>query len=164
MKHLIINLMSLSLLLILFIPGVSAQDTSFKALPSITVTPKTNVPTAVNSSFNASFQNAQNPEWYKLNKRYLVTFLTDDQKNRALYAKSGELIYHIHYGVEQNLPDDIRKMVKSNYVDYNIIMAISVNQDKRNIWVVNLEGKNDYIIVREEDDQLEQVEKMKKTM
>jgi hypothetical protein len=43
-------------------------------------------------------------------------------------------------------------------------MAISVNQDKRNIWVVNLEGSKDYIIVREEDDQLEQAEKMTKTM
>ena len=43
-------------------------------------------------------------------------------------------------------------------------MVISDNQDKRNIWVVHLNGLKDYIIVREEDDQLEQVEKMTKTM
>jgi hypothetical protein len=42
-------------------------------------------------------------------------------------------------------------MIKSNYVDYKIVMAISVNQDKRNIWVVNLEVSKDYIIVREEE-------------
>jgi hypothetical protein len=164
MKRLIINFMSGSLFLFLFTFSVNAQDTALKSLPAITVTPATKVPAAVNKSFNESFQNAQNPEWLKMNKNYLVTFITNDQKNRALYEKNGELIYHIHYGIEKNLPDDIRKLIKSNYLDYKIVMAISVNQDKRNIWVVNLEGEKDYIIVREEDEQLEEVGKMTKTM
>ena len=144
--------------------SVQAQDTTYKTLPSITVTPATKVPTAVNKSFNETFKGAVNPEWYKLDKRYLVTFLTTDQQNRALYKNNGELVYHIRYGVEQNLPDDIRRMIKSSYVDYNITMAISVTQDQRNIWVVNLEAKDKYIIVRVENGEMEEVETMTKTM
>jgi hypothetical protein len=164
MKRLIINLMSVSLFLLICSFGLQAQDTTYKMLPSITVTPATKVPSEVNKSFNQSFKDAVNPEWYKLDKKYLVTFLTTDQKNRALYKDNGQLVYHIRYGFEQNLPDDIRKMVKSNYVDFSITGAIAVSQDQRNIWVVNLEGKDKYIVVRIENGEMEEVESLKKTM
>jgi hypothetical protein len=155
--------MSGSLLLLFFSIGVYAQDTAFKTLPSITITPATKVPNEVNKSFNASFQNAVDPAWYKMDKNYLVKFLTNDQKNHALYGTSGELIYHIHYGFEQNLPADIRDMIKSRYSDYNIAMAISVNEADRNIWVVNLESSSKYLIVRVENGVLEVVQNLKKS-
>jgi len=164
MKRLIINLMSGSLFLLICSLGVKAQDTTYKVLPSITVTPATKVPSEVNNSFNASFKDAVNPAWYKLDKKYLVTFLTADQKNRALYKNNGQLVYHIRYGVEQNLPDDIRKMIKSNYVDYDITLTIFVSQDQRNIWVVNLEDKSKYVVVRVENGEMEEVENLKKSM
>jgi hypothetical protein len=150
--------------LLFFSLGVYAQDTTIKSLPSITITPATKVPNEVTKTFNASFQDAVDPAWYKIDQRYMVRFLTNDQKNQSLYKKNGELIYYIHYGFEQNLPSDIRKMIKSSYVDYKITMAIFVNQDKRNIWVVNLEDKSKYIVVRVEDGELEEVENMNRTM
>ena len=135
--------------------AVFAQEE--KELPPVTVTATTNIDKAVTTSFKESFKDAYNTQWYKVNKRYLAEFMTADQKNKALLQKDGYIIYHIKYGHENNLPDDIRKLVKSNYVDYNITSAINVNQDKRNIWVINVEDEKKLILVRVEEGDLEEV-------
>ncbi|HTQ27109.1 MAG TPA: hypothetical protein VMI35_03240 [Puia sp.] len=149
--------------LILPAAGVYAQDTTFKTLPSVTVTATSKVSHDVAKAFEASFPDAENPAWYKLDKNYLVKFMTKDQSNRALYKNNGMLIYHIRYGHEQNLPDDVRKIVKSSYYDYSIMSVIYVNQDQRDIWVVNVEDSQKIILVRVENGEIEEVEKYNKS-
>ena len=90
--------------------------------------------------------------------------MQNDQKNKALFQKNGYLIYHIVYGKETNMPDDIRKIVKTNYLDYNITSAINVKESGRNIWVVNVEDNKKFILVRVEDGELEEVGNYNKTM
>jgi hypothetical protein len=153
-----------SLFVLLLALNSSAQDQGIKTLPSITVTSGTNVTQKVNSAFQKTFKDAQEAKWYKLNKNYLVEFLTKDQKNKALFRKNGYLIYHIAYGHENNLPEDIRKTVKSNYVDYDITSAINVKEDQRDIWVVSLEDKTKLVVVKVEEGALEEVNNLQKTM
>lgn len=155
MKTRLISLLAAGCLLLM--AGNRAIGQEEKQLPPVTVTATSNVSRAVTKSFDKSFPDAQNTQWFKVNRRYLVDFISKDLKNRALYQKNGAMIYHLAYGTEQNLPDDVRKVVKSNYVDYNITHAIKVEQDNRNIWVVNLEDKNKLILVRIEDGALEEV-------
>lgn len=140
---------------------VSAQE---QVLPPVTVTTTSNVNKAVSKSFQSAFKDATNTQWYKVNRNYLATFITNDQKNRALFQKNGYLIYHITYGKENNMPDDVRKLVKSNYVDYNITSAINVQESGRNIWVVNLETDKKLILARVEDGALEEVGNYDKSM
>jgi len=128
-----------------------------KMLPPVTVTAKSNVSKAVTKSFEESFKDATNTQWYKVNRRYLADFMMKDQQNRALFQKNGAIIYHLTYGFENNLPDDVRKLVKSNYVDYNITRAINVHQENRNIWVINIEDNKKIILVRVEEGALEEV-------
>ncbi len=64
----------------------------------------------------------------------LAKFIMDDQQNTALFNKKGYLLYHIAYGSESNLPAELRKQVKSAYVDFNITKAIKVEEDDRTIW------------------------------
>jgi hypothetical protein len=142
--------------------GVKGQDTTFRTLPSITITPSTQVSKEVTRAFLKSFPDAKKPLWYQLNKNYLVKFITKDQTNRALYRNNGQLIYHIQYGHVQNLPEDIRKLVKANYVEYNITSVIYVNQDDRKIWLINVENKSKLIVVRYEDGELQQVDNYNK--
>lgn len=132
-------------------------------LPNVTVTTTSKVSEAVGKSFEKYFKNAVRPQWYKLNKNYFVKFISEDQKNTALFSKGGTLIYHISYGHENNLPEDIRKMVKSSYIDLNITTAIKVEEGGRNIWVINLEDEKNLVLVRVEDDQLEEVGKYNKS-
>lgn len=57
---------------------------------------------------------------------------------------------------EANLPDGVRKLAKSNFVEYNITNAINVEQDQRNIWVINMEDRKN-VIVRVENGEVVEV-------
>jgi len=89
--------------------------------------------------------------------------MTDDNLNRALFTKRGNLIYHISYGYEKNLAEDIRRQVKSTYYDYDISRTIKVTEADRVIWVVNLEDAKNLILVRLEEGEMEEVQKLKKS-
>jgi len=151
--------------ILIFAGSAYAQDTiPFKTLPPVTVTAThKNVPEKVWKNFRKYFASAQNPTWYMINKDFLIKFMTDDNLNRALFTKRGNLIYHISYGYEKNLPEDIRKQVKSTYYDYDISRAIKVTEADRVIWVVNLEDAKNLILVRLEEGEMEEVQKLKKS-
>lgn len=160
---------SMALLFLFFAGSLYAQvDTtktdSIKTLPPIVVTSKVNVEAKVTEAFDKQFKDAVDPQWYKLSKNYLVKFIQNDMTNNALYKKNGRMVYHIAYGQERNLPDDIRTLVKNSYGDYNIISAVNVHQDDRNVWVVGLEGMKKLVQVRVEDGQLEEVGNYDKSM
>ena len=54
-------------------------------------------------------------------------------------------------------------MVRDAYQDFNITRAVNVKSAGRDIWVVNLEGMRNYVIVRVEDEELEEVRRMDKS-
>src|SRR5688572_3456882 len=154
--------------LILLYPGyvLFAQKESFKELPPIVVSATSSnveVSTRLNKAFLAFFKDATNLRWYEVNKNFLVKFIQDDRENRALFTKSGELIYHICYGTEDFLPADVRKLVKSNYYDQSITRVLKVNQDKRTIWVISMEDAQEYIMARVENMDLEETKRMTKS-
>ncbi len=140
-----------------------AQDTSFKTLPTITITAASKVNREVSNAFKNTFPEAKEAVWTKMDKNYLVKFISRDQNNRALFTNKGQLVYHIRYGQEQNLPDDVRNLIKKNYANYNITNVIYVSQDERKIWVVNLEDQKKLIVARVEEGELEQVDSYNKS-
>lgn len=166
MKHNFCIYFITGILLLSLTSNAFAQVDTMKTLPAITVysnTSSANISQQVVQAFQKEFKDATNTRWYQLNKNYLVTFIQNDLNNRALYKKSGQQIYHISYGTEQNLPQDVLQLVKRSYDDYNITRAINVHQEGRNIWVVNLEGLKKLKIVRVEDGEIEEVESYQKT-
>jgi hypothetical protein len=142
-----------------------AQDTiPIKTLPPVTVTAtQKTVPEQVWKSFHQYFANSQNIKWYMVNKDFLIKFMTDENLNHALFTKRGNLVYHISYGYEKSLPAEIREQVKSTYYDYDIIRAIKVTEADRVIWVVNLEDAKRLILVRLEEGDMEEVQRIKKS-
>ncbi|CAN5354961.1 hypothetical protein BH09BAC6_BH09BAC6_30390 [soil metagenome] len=130
-------------------------------LPVIVITAKSLVSKKVTEAFKSDFKDATNAKWFRINKNYLIKFLTKDQNNHALYHKNGSLYYHIAYGNGSNLPDDVRNKIKKQYSNGKIITAIQVNQDNRHVWLINMEVGKLYILVREEDGELLEVERIK---
>jgi len=163
MKHVSFLRLCGGLFLLLIAGSLQAQDNGIKTLPTVTVTSTASVNKKVSDVFNASFKDAVSPTWYRLNKDYLVRFITGDMNNTALYKKNGALVYQISYGHENNLPKEVRRIVKSNYVDFNIVQAINVKEDNRDIWVVNLEDDTKLIITRIEEGALEEVSNLDKS-
>lgn len=143
-----------------------AQKETFKELPPIIVTATSSnisISAKVNKAFGQFFKTASHIRWYEIDKKFLVKFIQNDQENRALFTKTGQLVYHISYGTEQHMPGDVRHLIKSNYYDQSITRVLKVNQDSRNIWVVSLEDAKDYVMVRVEDMELEETQRIHKT-
>ena len=157
MKKKNILLVAICLLAATFLLPAIAQEDTLKPLPPVVIFTKTNVTQAVERSFQRQFKGAVKPQWYRVNKDYLVTFIREDMRNNALFKKNGRLIYTVRYGHENNLPDDIRKQVRDAYGDYSITNAVNVRQDNRDIWVINLEGLKKLVLLRVEDGQMEEV-------
>ena len=156
-----------SIILLLFslfeTTALSAQD-SVKSLPPVTVTTTTKkIPNRIWKGFSTYFNEAEIPMWYRLNKNYLVKFMIYDEQNRALFSKRGHLIYHISYGYEKSLPENIREQVKYSYPGYEITRAIKITEAGREIWVVNIENTETLMLVRIEDDDMEEVQTIKKS-
>ena len=166
MKRQLTNLVSGGLLSIFFATTTTAQEQTFKELPPVTITagsPSTVVNAKINNAFAMAFLGATNIRWYEIDKKFLVKFILNDQENRALFTKGGEIVYHISYGTEKNLPGEVRKLVKSNYYDHNITRILKISQDGRVIWVVHLEDDKEFFLVRVENLELEETKRIEKT-
>jgi hypothetical protein len=151
------------ILSILLVSSSFAQS-DFKTLPPVVVTDaKVKISEKIWTEFYRVFKNAETVKWYEIDKNFLVKFFMDNQEQRALFNKRGGLIYHISYGSEKNLPTEIRRMVKTNYLDYNITMAIKVCENDRTIWVVNLEDAKSLVLVRVEDSEMEEIHNFQKS-
>jgi hypothetical protein len=166
MKFKFIATLTGCLLTLLAVTNLHAQKNGMIVLPDVTVTTSTNVSKKVSGIFKATFKDAESVHWGKLNKDFLAEFITADINNRVLFHKNGKIVYHIKYGHEKNLPPKVRSLVKSqyDYVQFNIINAINVLQDKRDIWVVNLEDSKKYLVVMVEDGELEEVSNVAKKL
>ncbi len=141
------------------------QDTSLvRSLPPVTVTAKTKkIPPAVWKGFSGYFTEAENPGWYEVNKRYLVKFMIYDKANRALFTKRGKMIYHISYGYENSLPENISVLVKASYADYDITRAIKINEAGREVWVINLQDSKSLVMVSIEDGEMQEIQRFKRS-
>ena len=166
MKHQFINLISGGLISLLTISSSFSQDGTVKELPVITISSGSSssaVSAKLNKAFSEFFKTATHLRWYEINKKFLVKFIMNDKENRALFNKNGQLVYHITYGAETLLPTNVRQLVKSKYYDQKITRVLKVDQDKRNIWVINLEDEKDLIMARVEDVELEETQRLVKT-
>ena len=166
MKQQLMNSISIGLFSILTGYSSFGQQASFKELPPITIsaaTPTTIVTEKVNKMFNQHFKDATTLRWYELEKKLLVKFIMNNQENRALFTRTGELVYHISFGTEAHLPADVRKAIKSTYYDQKITRVYKVSQDDRTVWIASMEDDKNYIMARVEDYELVEIQRMTKS-
>ena len=116
-----------------------------------TITPK------VQKSFTRSFKGIENAEWYTVNKDYLARFIKDGREYRTLFSKNGYVFYSLANGTEKSLPSDVRRNIKSNYVDYNIGKVTEVNVNNIKAWIINLQDEDNIVIARVIDGDLDEM-------
>ena len=137
------------------------QTMKTDTMPTVVITSKSAVSPRVTNAFDAKFKNEVNPTWYDIDKKYLVKFMTQDQQNSALYNKNGYQVYHIKYGNADNLPNELSNMVYEKYKGCKITKTMHIEQESRSIWVVNLESDQNLILTRIENDQLQEIQKLR---
>jgi hypothetical protein len=158
-KHFTMKKITLTLIIILQLFGVVAQDKdTIITLPEVRITTATAITTGVYSSFRRAFPDAENLRWYKYDRDYLAKFFMKDMDHNALFRQNGVMKYDISYGYEKHLPEKIKEDVLKAYDNYKIIRAIHVKAYERDIWIVKLEGEKKYLTVRLEDGEMDEVE------
>lgn len=158
-KQMFLPITAALLIILLSAGGVFAQKSKMDTLGTVEISGNSFVTPKISKAFKRDFKDAVNPKWYQLDKNYLVKFITKDQKNHALYNKNGYLIYHITYGYENDLPDDIKDQFKTLYPEGKITRVFRVEQNLRDIWIVNVDLGRHWAITRVEDNELEEVER-----
>lgn len=142
------------LLFVLFGFGLAAQEKGPEGtLPAVLITgSKVEVNEKVENAFHAHFKDAQDLRWSKVDKDFLARYVMGSQEQSALFNKRGNLVYHIVYGIENSLPEEIRHQVKSMYYDYNISRACSIRDVEKTVWILNLEDAKSILEIRVEED------------
>ncbi|MBI1344471.1 MAG: hypothetical protein GC171_16230 [Terrimonas sp.] len=142
--------------------GLDAQQDTVITLPAITVKSSAKVLNKLNKVFEKSFPDAMDLKWYKQDKDYLAKFMIADMEHNALFKQNGYLKYDIGFGYEHNLPQDLKTRIQSVYPDCKIFRVVNLRGQDRNVWVVNLEGLKNYYLVKMEESEMEQIEKIVK--
>jgi hypothetical protein len=144
---------------------LSAQENdSVTTLPTVTITSAsgTVVNIQIDKAFRKTFPGAQKMTWYQMNKNYLVKFIENDMKHHVLFTKNGIIKYDISFGTEKDLPVNMHTKIRDSYNEYNITKVANIKQDGRNIWVINLENMKHIALVRLEEEEMEEVNKIVK--
>ena len=157
-------------LLIMAMAMVSSQALLFAqdrekvvTLPEIKITSIALTAPKVSDAFRKAFPDAENLSWYKYDREYLAKFLTKDMEHNSLFKQNGYMKYDISYGYEENVPEETKKLVTDTYDNYNIIRAINIKAEGRDIWIVKMEGTKKYVTVRVENNEMDEVESFYKT-
>ncbi|WGQ12415.1 hypothetical protein QG516_12345 [Pedobacter gandavensis] len=162
MKKLIIPLAISASLVFMGVKNVNAQITTLETVIIKGNTTEAVVSERVSNSFNELFKEATAPKWFEVNKRFVVNFILNDQKNKAVFTKTGELVYHLSYGSEKDVPDQIRKKIQNQYKDYNITSGIKVRTANVTLWVLNIENSKQILVIRAADDDISVIDRIKK--
>ena len=139
----------------------SNQSTIFSS-PKNNLSNTVDVNKKVLRHFNKVFRNAENIKWTELDYNFLATFTKDNITTKSLFDKKGHLIYSIDYFLVKELPVNIKNIVISNYRQYAITSVARIQQDSQKIWIVKLANKANYVAVRIEKGELEEIENFQK--
>ncbi|KIC93115.1 hypothetical protein [Flavihumibacter solisilvae] len=97
----------------------------------------------VYKDFSKRFHAAEDVVWYETPKGFIASFSADGIKTHAEYDKRGQWITNILSYPESKLDREIRRMVLSNYIDYNITWVNEVQLNDRSIYLVQVfDGQN----------------------
>jgi len=123
-----------------------------------------NVSSKAVKNFNKTFKNVKDEKWYEMPDGYRANFTLDDTRCRLDYDKKGNWIHTIKYYDEKKLPLEVRRLVAGSYLDYSI-RTVEEIEVPRNIkfYVVHLEGETNWINIKVSDNEITELEKIKKS-
>jgi hypothetical protein len=112
----------------------------------------------IQNKFDLAFPAAANCECYALNKKcslFGVRYQTNGRYSIAVYTKRGGLVYAVMAILECGLPNQYRKTIKSNFVDYAMTNMVKVTSGTNIRYMVQLKSPEDLIVVCVENGFLE---------
>jgi hypothetical protein len=162
MKKLIIPFLLCGLIFAIGVEGAFAQ-VQLKEVTISSAPTKAVISKKVSDSFASLFKDAQAPKWFVADKNYVVDFIMNDQVNKAEFTKKGQLVYHLAFGNEKQMPADIRTIVKSKYFDFAINSTVKVTMNENSAWIINVEDDKQFYVLKVADGVMNVLDEIKKT-
>lgn len=115
-------------------------------------------------NFATTYKSVSSEKWYEMPNGLSAMFTSKDVRCRVDYDKKGYWLRAIRTYDENELPSDLRHLVKSSYYDYSIIAVHEIEQPKGNFtYIAHLEGKTKMINLRIHDGDIEEWQKFDKS-
>jgi len=119
-------------------PKVDAADVNTKAL----------------KDFNKSFKNISGEQWYKVMDGFIASFKENEIETKVAYDQKGKWHCTVRTFGENQLPSDVRDLVKSRYYDYKILVIYEIRHDKT-VYILKIEDTSTLKTLRVADGEIE---------
>ena len=95
--------------------------------------------------------------WYATSYVYIAKFFEKSTETMVAYGKRGNWLYTVKRYGENNLPRDVRDLVKSAYFDFAIshIDEVHVPKEEHSIYIIRLRNKKLFKTVRVSDREMD---------
>lgn len=126
--------------------------------PNVKVTP------AVVRNFLKTYKDVSGETWFEVKDGFEAMFHSDDMAYQVTYDKKGNWLRTIKAYDEEKLSHDIRHIVKSTYYDYAINRVWQIEKPfDPVIYVVQLLGKTELISLRVCDNEMDEIQRFKRS-
>jgi hypothetical protein len=112
--------------------------------------------------FTNNFPTAGSVKWYATTDGFMAYFVSDGLKRRSGYDNKGNWLYNFRSYPEKYLPASVRRLVKGEYYDYNIVMADEIEKSNTTIYIVHLSNETHAVKVKVCDGEMEEMESFEK--
>jgi hypothetical protein len=114
-------------------------------------------------SFLRDYGTIAGAKWTRsANGSFVVYFMSKGIKNRVSYGKSGVYEFTIRDYDEEKLPTEVRKLIRSNYYDFNIYHVREIGIKGTIAFILKLEDKTSWKTIKVVDGEMEVTEQYSK--
>jgi hypothetical protein len=112
--------------------------------------------------FTKRFGEVDNITWSRNNAHLRARFTRADIKHMVDYDHKGRWVSTIRVYDETHLRSDLRRLVKSNYIDYTIVKVIEVKIGKSHVHFIKLENDISLLTLHIMNGEMTEIEQYRK--
>ena len=112
--------------------------------------------------FTANFKKADKVDWLEVKDGYVARFEINGMKTKAYYDQKGRWSATVYTYDQFKLPQDVRRMVRSNYFDFDIYLVNEVNLGNKIIYLVKIQDQQTLKTIRVTDGEMDVYEDFQK--
>ena len=105
---------------------------------------------------------ARDDAWAQTKKGYLVNFKAGGIHHNVFLNKKGEMTSQIRFYYENDLPNDVRKQVKTTYGNYSISSVKEITSGNKMVYLVTISDETSWKVIRVSSSEMDVFEEHKK--
>lgn len=115
-------------------------------------------------SFLKVYKDVSDEKWIEVKDGFVAMFSQNGKDYQVAYTKRGNLVHTIRSYNEDVMSQELRRIVKSTYYDYNINRVHEIETPRDPItYIVQLEGKTELINLKIYEGEMEEIQKFNKS-